>query len=168
MRARRNVSAIGFYFYLVLFLLCPGSSNAQDTGISADWSAVERLAAGTQIAVKMKTGQGVEGALNRVLETSLTLITSRGKREDLNRTDIVSLYELKKKSATKSTLIGAGLGAAGGVIVGAVVGDSGPSAIVSKGKLAAGAGAVGGGIGTLIGYALHRGSKRILVYQSGS
>src|SRR5882672_72797 len=87
------------------------------TAPNSDWSKLSAVTSGSKLSVKLKSGQTVDGKLSAVSDTSLSL-TVKGKATDLKREDVASVYQLKKKSAKKSTLIGLGVGAGAGAAIG--------------------------------------------------
>jgi hypothetical protein len=139
---------------------------AQNTSAANhDWSALKAVASGSKLAVKLKSGKTVEGKLSGSSDTALSL-TVGGKPVDLNREDVLRVYEVKGKSATKATLIGAAVGAGAGAAVGAAGGDSNGLA-PTRAQLAAGLSVLGAGAGALIGFAIGRGGhKRVLIYEA--
>jgi len=74
-----------------------------------DWSQLSTVVSGTSLSVKTKDGKTVEGKLNKISDTALSL-TVKNKPADLKREDVQSICQLTKKSATKSTLIGLAVG----------------------------------------------------------
>lgn len=89
-------------------LLSTATVSAQTT--TSDWSRVNAVATGSDVSVKLKSGKTINGRLNSVSETTLSL-TVKNAAQDLRREDIANVYQVTKKSAAKSTLIGAGVGA---------------------------------------------------------
>src|SRR6185295_4615829 len=109
---------------LVATLLLPSVTLAQVKRVPThDWSDLTEVTNGSKLVIKLKNGKTVEGKLNSVSDTALSLSVS-GKPLDLKREDIRSVYQVSGKSAQKSTLIGLGVGAAAGAAIGASGGDS--------------------------------------------
>jgi hypothetical protein len=152
---------------LVTSLLMPPVTLAQNTSApSNEWSALNAVASGSKLAVKMKDGKSFEGKLSGVSDTALSL-SVKDKPVELKREDVLSVYHVKKKSATKATLIGMGGGAGVGAAIGAV-GDSNNDGFEQIDHVAtAGLTIIGAGLGALTGYLLGRGGgKRVLVYEA--
>jgi small nuclear ribonucleoprotein (snRNP)-like protein len=148
----------------LLFTSLPAIAQTSSTG---DWTSLQRLARDSQVAVKLKKGKKVEGRVTSVTDSSLTLVANTGT-VDLKREEIASVYEIKRKSATKSTLVGLGLGAGAGAALGAAVGANDNSDGFDKIDQAALGGlvVVGALAGTVTGYFLGRRSKKTLVYEN--
>ena len=146
-------------------LLSTVTVSAQTT--TSDWSNVNALATGSDLSVKLKSGKTVNGRLNSVSDTTLSL-TVKNATQDLRREDIASVYTVTRKSAAKSTLIGAGVGAGAGAGLGAI-GDSQNenSFTFADGVLTAAGAVLGAGIGALTGFLIGRSAKkRVLVYEA--
>jgi small nuclear ribonucleoprotein (snRNP)-like protein len=155
---------IAIIVVLVLsFLLSPVTLMAQ-TGTN-DWSRLSGVTTGTMLSVKTKDGKKVEGTLNAVSDTSLTL-TVKNAAKEIRREDIASVHEFSKKSAGKATLIGAGIGAGLGAGLG-LAGETSDDGLEVKDSVTAGIVVLGAGIGALTGFLIGRsGKKRVLLYQS--
>lgn len=152
---------------LVASLLLPSVALAQNTSVpTSDWSALNAVTSGSKLVVKLKNGNSVEGKLSGVSDTALSL-SVKSKSVDLKREDILSVYQLRKKSATKATLIGMGLGAGAGAGIG-IAGSGGNNSFDKLDKaVTAGLTVIGAGLGALTGYLIgRRGSKRVLIYES--
>ena len=161
----------GFTVGLVLaaLLLLSPVASAQNANASArDWSALQAVTQGSKLTVRLKNGKTVEGKLSGVSDGALSL-SVKGKPEELKREDVQSVYQVRRKSAKKATLIGLGVGAGAGALVGAAGGDSSDDfPIVTKGQAAAGLSVLGGAAGALTGYLVGRGGhKRVLIYEAG-
>jgi len=158
---------IALVLILAASLLLPAVAYAQSNSAQAgDWSALGRVADGSKLVVKLKDGKSVEGLLSGVNDTALSL-SVKGKPTDLKREEIQSVYQIGGHSATKATLIGAGVGAGAGAAAGAA-GSGGNDSFDKIDKVAtAGLTVVGAGVGALTGYLIgRRGGKRILVYEA--
>ncbi|MGI9166093.1 MAG: hypothetical protein ACR2G5_06875 [Pyrinomonadaceae bacterium] len=92
---------------------------AQNTAASAsDWSALRALTSGSKLSAKLKNGKTVDGRLSSVSDAALTL-SIKNSVQDLKREDVLSVYQVAKKSTTNATLIGTGVGAGAGAGIGA-------------------------------------------------
>lgn len=156
---------IAIILVLLSFLLSPVTLVAQ-TG-TTDWSRLNSVASGTKLSVKTKDGKKVEGALNSVSDSSLSLTVKNAARE-IRRENIASVHEVWNKSATKSTLIGLGVGAGAGAVIG-LAGDASNDAGGFEGIDNAVAGAItviGALAGGITGFVIGKtGKKRVLLYE---
>lgn len=163
----RNLSRPFVVVVVVASLLLSAISVAAQ-GQTNDWSKVAALSSGSNLSVKLKTGKTVNGTLNSVTDSTISL-TAKNAPVDIKRDDVRSVHEVvKKSSATKAALIGTGVGAGAGAAAGAI-GDSNNDDGFEKLDSAATAGlaVVGAGVGALVGYFIGRsGNKRVLVYES--
>ena len=149
------------------FLLSSATLAAQGTGGSTgDWSALRAVVSGSKLVVKRKNGKTVEGKLSSVSDDALTLSVKNAPL-NIKREDVLSVYQVQKKSATKSTLIGLGVGAGAGAALGAAAAikdDYGFDKLDHA--VTAGLTVIGGAAGALTGYLFGRGgSKRVLIYE---
>jgi len=134
---------------------------------TSDWTSLQRLTRDSKVAVKLKTGKKAEGRFTSVTDSSLTLVANTGT-VDLKREEIASVYEVKRKSATKSTLIGLGLGAGAGAALGAaaIANDNSDGFDKLDQAVLGGVVVIGAVAGTVTGYFLGRRSKKTLVYEN--
>jgi len=148
-------------------LLSSATLSAQNAAATtSDWSVLKSVTSGSKLVVKLKTGKTVEGKLSSVSDLSMSLAV-KGAPVDLKSDDVLSVFEVRKKSATKPTLIGLGVGAGAGAAVGTAAGgnDNGFEKIdhVATAALTV----LGAGVGAMSGYLVGRGgSKRVLIYQA--
>ncbi len=160
-RKRPTISLV-----LVAVLLLPSITLAQGTTASTgDWSRLNTVTSGSKLVVKLKNGKTVNGDLSSVSDTALSLSDGNNPM-DLNREDVLKVYQIAGKSAKKATLIGLGMGAAAGAAVGAAGGDD-DGFFISRAQLAAGLSVLGAGVGALAGFAIGKtGNKRVLIYEA--
>jgi len=153
-------------FVLVASLLLSSMTLAQvGTVPNHDWSELSSVTSGSKLIVKVKNGRTLEGKLTSVSDIGLSLAVS-SQPVDLKREDVLSVYQITKKSSKKATLVGLGVGAAAGAALGAAGGDSN-GFFISRGQFAAGLAVLGGGVGALTGFLVGRnGSKRVLIYEA--
>jgi hypothetical protein len=133
-----------------------------------DWSRLNSLAAGSKLSVKLKDGKTTDGKLSSVSESVLSL-TVKNKAVELRREDVLSVHQVTKKSATKSTLIGLAVGTGTGALIGVAADASNNDDGFEKiDNVAAGAITVIGAVaGTVTGFLIGRGhSKRVLIYEA--
>jgi small nuclear ribonucleoprotein (snRNP)-like protein len=143
-------------------------AQGQTTDQTNNWSRVTALAAGAKIAVKLKTGKTLNGTVNSVSDSALSLNVKNSTRE-IKREEIATVHEVVKKgSATKSTLIGTGIGAGVGAAAGGIASANDDSGFEKIDHVATAALAiVGAGSGALVGYLVGRGgNKRVLLYEA--
>lgn len=130
-----------------------------------DWSRLNTVTSGSRLAVKLKNGKIVEGKLSGVSDTVLSL-SVKDKPVNVKREDVLSVYQIMKKSATKATLIGLGVGAGAGAAIG-LAGSKDDSFAKLDNAVTAGLTVLGAGAGALAGFLVGRsGSKRVLIYQA--
>src|SRR5690242_17834482 len=146
-------------------LVSPLAVFAQSSSKS-DWNSVQSLAADSQLAIKLKSGKTVNGHFKNASDSSLTLITKAGP-VDLKRDDIGSIHDVRRKSATKSTMIGLGIGAGAGAALGAA-GSANDNNGFDKldHAVTAGLAVVGAVAGSVTGYFVGRRAKKTLIYES--
>ena len=152
---------------LIASLLFSSLPAMAQTSSTSDWTSLQGLARDTKVQVKLKTGKKVEGRFTSVSDSSLTMVANNGS-VDLKREEIASVYEIKRKSATKSTLIGLGLGAGAGAALGAaaIANDNSDGFDKLDQAVLGGVVVIGAVAGTVTGYLLGRRSKKILVYEN--
>lgn len=154
---------------LAAALLLPSVVSAQSASApSDDWStALNTVANGSKLVVKLKTGKSVDGNLSGVSDTALSL-SVKSKPVDLKREDVQSVYRIAGHSATKATLIGLGVGAGAGAGIGAAASSGNDNFGKFDQAATAGLTVVGAVAGALTGYLIGRhSSKRVLVYEAG-
>lgn len=147
---------------LTSILLLPVIVAAQTN----DWSRLTSVASGSKLSVKLRNGKTVDGSFSSVSDTALTLMVKNVATE-AKREDVISVYEVTKKSAAKATLIGLGAGAGAGAIVGAAA-DSSSDGFEEIDSIATAVTTVlGAGVGALGGFLIGRsGKKRVLIYEA--
>ena len=151
---------------LASLLLSAVSVTAQ--GQTNDWSKVSALSSGSNVSVKLKNGKTVNGTLGSVTDSTLT-VTAKNTPVDIKRDDVRTVHEvIKKGSATKAALIGAGVGAGAGAAAGAISDSNNDDGFEKLDSAAtAGLAVAGAGVGALVGYLIGRsGNKRVLVYEA--
>ena len=137
---------------------------AQTPSSTSDWASLRNVPTDSKVLVKLKTGKSVEGKLKSVSDASVTVIRKNSPVE-IKREDVASVYQVTKKSAVPSTLLGMGLGAGAGAGLGAI-GSSGEFDKLDQ-AVTAGLTVIGALAGGVTGYLIgRRSSKRTLVYES--
>jgi hypothetical protein len=153
---------------LLLLISLIGSQTVllAQTSPTNDWSAVKALSAGTKIKVKLKNGKNHEGDFMSASDSSLSL-TVKGAATELTRDNIKTVHQTSKGSATKATLIGLGVGAGAGALIGGIGSSADDGFDKIDQAVTAGLIVIGGGIGALTGYLIGRGNrKKVLVYEA--
>jgi hypothetical protein len=150
---------------LFSLLLSPVTLTAQTT--LSDWSRLNAVVSGSKLSVKLKDGKKVEGTLRSVSDSGLSLRVKNADRE-LRRDDVQTVHEISKKSVKKATLIGLGVGAGAGAILGIAGDASNDDGFETLDNAAAGAVTIlGAGVGALSGFLIGRsGKKKVLVYEA--
>ena len=146
-------------------LVWPFAVSAQSSA-QGHWDFVQNLAADSKVSVKLKTGKKVDGHFKSATDSLLTVTTKSGP-VDLKRDEIASVYEVRRKSATKSTMLGLGIGAGAGAALGAAGSandDNGFDKIDHA--IIAGLVVVGAVAGSVTGYFVGRRAKRTLIYEN--
>ena len=150
--------------FSTLTIAAQGQTNDQTN----NWSRVTALAGGANVSVKLKNGKSVNGTVNSVSDSTLSLTVKNSSRE-IKREDVATVHEVVKKgSATKATLIGTGIGAGVGAAAGGIASANDDSGFDKIDHVATAALAVvGAGSGALVGYLVGRGgNKRVLLYEA--
>ena len=147
---------------LTSLLLSPVTLMGQAT--TSDWSRLTSVTTGSKLSVKLRNGNKVEGTLSSVSDTALTLMVKNTSTE-LKRDDIRTVHLVGGKSAKKGALIGLGVGAGTGALVGGVLDASGDNFPLAKGVTTAIGTILGAGLGALGGALIGRG-KRVLLYEA--
>lgn len=155
---------------LVIVVLIPSMAVCAQvksaTPQPGDWSAISSVPTGDQLVVKLKSGHTLEGELKSVSDTTLSLQV-KSKPVDLNRDEIFSIHHVTRKSATKATLIGMGVGASAGAAIGLAGSGGGNSFDKIDHAVTTGLAVLGAGAGAAVGYFIGRsGHKRVLIYQA--
>ena len=93
-------------------LLSPVTLTAQVASApSSDWSQVIAVQSGSKLVIRLKNGTTVDGKLTSANDTAL-LLSVKNNPMEIKRSDVLSVYQISKKSATKATLIGLAVGLA--------------------------------------------------------
>lgn len=88
-----------------------------------DWANVKRLAAGDEIRVSMSDGKSFRGQLQSTTDESLIMVAASAQ-QTLARPQITKIATKGVSHRTRNALIGLGVGAGGGLAIGAAT-DSG-------------------------------------------
>ena len=160
----------GVVAFLGALAFCSGAL-AQAGG----WAAVEGIAPGARVEVRLSPPATVRGVVASVSASGVAVRRPGGSVQDIARAKIAKIYLVAKSHPLRDGLIGAGVGAAGGVALGLTVYNGGAcctdyypnsqphpvSKAAATALYAAAIAAVGAAIGALIG--LHH--SKTLVYR---
>lgn len=166
-----KIRIVASLILITSILLLPDSLVAQtSTAPVNDWSRLSAVETESKLTIKLKDGKKVEGKLSSLSDTGLRL-SVKNKPVELKRDDIRSVHQVKRKSATTSTLIGFGIGAGAGAALGALgrANDNDTSFDFDRLDNAIHAGLVvaGAGAGAITGFFVGRTKrKRVLIYES--
>jgi hypothetical protein len=108
---------------LVGLLFAAGFAAAQSP--NPDWAKVKQLAAGEEIRVSMADGKSFRGQLQSTTDDSLIMVAA-SSQETLERAKIAKIATKRDSHRARNALIGAGVGAAGGLAIGAGADSSCP------------------------------------------
>ena len=167
MRSSRRHLGISLALIIVTTLSSTVVAGQSSTQTSGDWSAVNSVPSGDQLLVKLKNGQSVEGKLASFSNDAVSL-SVKGKSVDVKKEDVLSVYHVTGKSATKATLIGLAAGAGAGAAIGLAGSGGNDSFDKIDHAVTAGLAVIGAGAGATVGYLIGRkNKKRVLIYQAG-
>jgi 16S rRNA U1498 N3-methylase RsmE len=161
---RRNLA---LSIIVIASLYLSSTSVAAQTNLS-DWTHLNSLTNGSKLSVKLKSGKTAEGKLSGVTDSALSL-TVKNKLLELKREDVLTIHQVTKKSATKSTLIGLAVGTGAGALIGVAADASNNDGSFEKidNVAAAGVTVIGAVAGTVTGFLIgKRHSKRVLIYEA--
>ena len=143
-----------------LIAFCAATAAAVDR---ADWANVTQLPAGSEIRVTLANRKTLRGFLQTAAADSLQ-INATTSQETIARLDIKRVRLKRPGHRGRNTLIGLGIGAAGGLTTGALIDRASNGDLLENiGKLALTP--MGALIGTVIGVAIPTGGWRE-VYRS--
>lgn len=149
---------------LAVILIYPPLAIAQQPVAPGDWSGVQEVAPGDELAINLKSGKSMKGKLTSVTADELS-ITRKNKQENIQRETIAQVYRIKRKAEKgKYAAIGAGIGAGAGLGIG-LAKNSPP---IDDGELyPIVATPIGAGIGAAVGFLFGQAKrKRVLIYQA--
>ncbi|MDQ3687643.1 MAG: hypothetical protein M3430_18875 [Acidobacteriota bacterium] len=155
-----------------LLLISPANpSPLQAQGVSAaivgTWEDVQKIPPGDELEVKLKSDRTITGRLTTASDSKLAL-SRKGQVAEVDRADVARIKRVVPKSAARSTLIGAGVGAgtmAGLTAIAIAADDAGGDSDEAAAAVFA-LGLVGAGIGALVGGAFGLRKKKVVVYEA--
>jgi hypothetical protein len=164
----RKISAVVVAFALIALIARPQIIFAQAPGapIRGSWDAVKAIPPGDQVVARLRNGQTLKGGMISASDTVLTL-ERRNNATDVNRGDVLKVYQVVRKSDNKGVLLGFLIGAGVGGLVGALLDKraAGEGADIT-GLAPLALGFLGALIGTGMGSALSGRTKRLLIYET--
>jgi hypothetical protein len=102
--------------FAIGLLLAAGVIAAQSPNM--DWANVKRLAAGEEIRVSMTDGKAFRGQLQSTTDESLIMIAA-SSQQTLARAQVTKVATKRDSHRGRNALIGLGVGAGGGLAIGA-------------------------------------------------
>jgi hypothetical protein len=151
-------------FVAIMLLVGTIAPTAFAQQARGDWTAVQSLPADEDISIKLKTGKRVRGEFLSATNNEVT-ITRKGKGESFAKDAIAQIERLERKAERgKYALIGAGIGTAAGVGIGASKASGGSD----DGYVYTVVGvAMGSGFGALGGFLFGQAKrKHVLIYEA--
>lgn len=136
-------SFIGCFLSIVIVL--PGF--AAD---ASDWKNIQSLRSGDRIGIIQSDQKRIEGTFRNATDSGISLVADRDVT--VPKDNVIRVYRRARVSRIYRTIIGAGIGLAGGAIVNATAGERfrNEGGDITAGAILGGA-AVGAGIGALTG-----------------
>jgi len=133
--------------------------------IKGSWEGIKAVPPGDELVVSLRNGKSLKGRFGGISDTSLTIDHDR-KKTDLDRGAVLKVHRLISKSATRSTMIGLGIGAAVGGVSGGAAAASGPGESGEYGWGVLIVGTIGLAVGSLVGYLIGSRKHRALIYET--
>ncbi len=143
-----------------LLVTCFTSARSQAL---SDWTNLSPIAIGSKLSVRLKNGKSLEGNLESVSSTDITLFV-KNRQERLVRDNVQKVFFVRDRKSSKPVILGS--------IVGAAVGIAGVAAVDrtdDRGGVAAEAyllPIIGAGIGALVGSLFRRQTTKQLIYEN--
>lgn len=151
---------------LTALLVKPQAVIAQATAgpIRGSWESLKLVPPGDELVVSLRNGRTASGRLSGVSDAMLTLAVGK-QTVDVSRGEVLRVHRLVSKSAKRSTFIGLGIGAGVGGLAGGIAAASGPGESGEYGWGVLIYGAIGIGVGSLVGYIIGSRKHRVLIYE---
>ena len=86
---------------ILILLIQPMLLFGQNASARNEWSGVISLPTGTSLRVETKSKKKIDGTLNNVSDTAITLL-SDGKTESIDRSDVKKVYKVGGGSRGKT------------------------------------------------------------------
>ena len=135
-------------------------ARGTDAAADSDWSSVQAITPGADIAVHLKDGDRLTGRFISATEQNVSF-THDGRKVSLTRESIRNVKLSRGKNRLKGALVGAGAG--GGL------GTAGGGYLVARGMnvpALVGGSVVGAGVGAAVGAALGIGKTYETIYEA--
>jgi hypothetical protein len=135
-------------------------AHGADAAAGSDWSSVQALTPGDEIAVRLKDGDRLTGRFGSATDQNISF-THDGRKVSLTRESIRNVKISRGKNRLKGALVGA---AAGGGL-----GTAGGGYLVARGMnvpALVGGSVLGAGVGAAVGAALGIGTNYETVYEA--
>jgi hypothetical protein len=163
MKTRKKVAKV-VAFALIAMIARPQIISAQAPGAPTrgSWDLVKAVPPGDKVVARLRNGQTLNGRMISASDTVLTL-ERRKNTTDVNRGDVLKVYQVVKKSHTKGVLLGLGIGIGVGVLLGTLAEPENPE---DPGLEPAIIGFLGALIGAGMGAAISGRTKRLLIYET--
>jgi hypothetical protein len=100
--------------FTLLLVLAAGFAAAQKT----NWANLKALPVGGEIRVSLNSGRSFRGQMQNVTDESL-IIVAAASQETLARAEVAKVATRSDSHRLRNTLIGLGVGAGGGLAIGA-------------------------------------------------
>lgn len=136
------------------------AAYAKGSAATADWSSVQALTPGEEIAVRLKDGDRLTGRFASATEQNISF-THDGHKVSLTRESVRNVKLSRGKNRLKGALVGAGAG--GGL------GTAGGGYLVARGAnvpALVGGSILGAGVGAAVGAAVGLGTNYETVYEA--
>jgi hypothetical protein len=117
---------MGFGVEVLLLAVLAASAGAQPQSSTGSWANLSQVAPGAETRVSLSGGRTLRGFLQKVTPDSLA-INATTSQETLLRTDIKRVDLKRNGHRGRNTLIGLGIGAGGGLAIGAAADRNTPS-----------------------------------------
>lgn len=145
----------------LIFTLAPASyARGTDAAADSDWSSVQVIAPGAEIAVRLKDGDRLTGRFDSATEQNISF-THDGHKVSLTRESVRSVKLSRGRNRLKGALVGAAAG--GGA------GTAGGGYLVARGMnvpALVGSSIVSAGVGAAVGAALGLGTNYETIYEA--
>lgn len=145
---------------LILMLVPSAYARGTDAAVSSDWSSVQAITPGAEIAVRLKDGDRLTGRFDSATDQNISF-KHDGHNVSLTRESVRNVKISRGKNRLKGALVGAGVG--GGL------GTAGGGYLVARGAnvpALVGGSFVGAGVGAAVGAALGLGTNYETVYEA--
>ncbi len=163
-----KIKSLALCSLLLISSVNPSPLRAQ--GVSAalvgTWEDVQKIPPGDELEMKLKSDRTISGRLTTASDSKLAL-SRKGQVTEVDRAEVARIKRVVPKSAARSTLIGAGVGAGTMAGLSAIaIASEGDDVGGETAAIVFGLSLVGAGIGALVGGAFGLRKKKALVYEA--